>query len=149
MGLGPKCTEPSSVFLACFFRPAGSWLAYFRHVTVQVLPFRVSFPACHLPALPPHLSSHDVGHSGHQPGLRCPESCAAGPPLPRGWPVCRSCPAAHQARSLCQRPPSISTHHLGSSTPHLLEAEVTHFTEEKGEFPSGVLRTHSQHSWKA
>lgn len=70
-----------------------------------------------------------------------------GGPLPRGWPVCRSCPAAHQARSLCQGPPEHFHAPSWLEHPHLLEAEVTHFTEEKVNL--GVLRTHSQHSWKA
>ena len=35
---------------------------------------------CRLPVLLVCLSTHDVDHSRHQPGLRCPESCAT------GWP---------------------------------------------------------------
>lgn len=70
-----------------------------------------------------------------------------GGPLPRGWPACRSCPVAHQAHSLCQEQ---SKHFHAPSWlehSHPFEVEVTHFTEEKVNL--GVLRTHSQHSWKA
>lgn len=70
-----------------------------------------------------------------------------GGPLPRGWPVCRSGPEAHQAQGLCQGPPQHFHAPSWLEHSHPLEVEVTPFTDEKVNL--GVLRTHSQHSWKA
>lgn len=131
-----------SVFLACFFRQRAHRLPGLfspcnrSSSSVSESPF---LPATYRSLCLRTLSSHDAGHSRHQPGLRCPELVQRGHLAQRMARAVPFLPCSPPGAELVSRPPE----HFHAPSwlprhPHLLEAEVTHFTEEKVNF--GVLR---------
>ena len=118
-------------FPGFLFQAMGSRLAYFHSVTFQVLPFPrllSCLPPAGSASVPLPVTPITLGTNLASTAL---SPVQRGGSLPRGWPVRRSGPEAHQAQGLCQGPPQHFHAPSWLEHSHPLEVEVTPFTDGK------------------